>query len=119
MTNKKYQLHQIHLTDEEFNKVNAEGHNSVEKNVFKIEMSFSDKANEISKQAWDKGYYTHVANVTTDDGLEGVFRTTNIGPDKNIEKLSDMYSGSVGDIVIDENNKMFVVANLGFLEVAQ
>ena len=36
MTNKKYQLHQIHLTDEEFNKVNAEGHNSVEKNVFKI-----------------------------------------------------------------------------------
>lgn len=119
MNTKKYQLHQIHLTDEEFNKVNAEGHNSVEKNFLKIEMSFSDKANEISKRAWDKGYYTHVANVITDDGLEGVFRTTNIGPDKNIERLSDMYSGSVGDIVIDENNKMFVIANLGFLEVAQ
>ena len=119
MNNKKYQLHQIHLTDEEFDKVNAEGHNSVEKNILKIEMSLSDKVNQISKKAWDKGYYTHVANVTTDDGLEGVYRTSNIGPDKNIERISDMYSASVGDIVIDEKNKMFVIANLGFVEVAQ
>ena len=90
--NKKYQLHQIHLTDDEFNKVNAEGHNSVEKHKLHIEMSLSDKINSICKQAWDKGYYTHVANVSTADGLEGVFRTSNIGPDDNIERISNMYS---------------------------
>ena len=119
MNNKKYQLHQIHLTDEEFDKVNAEGHNSVEKNILKIEMSLSDKVNQISKKAWDKGYYTHVANVSTADGLEGVFRTSNIGPDDNIERISNMYSASVGDIIIDDNNKMFVVATLGFSEIPQ
>jgi|TARA_X000001388_G_scaffold59000_1_gene44413 hypothetical protein len=117
--NKKYQLHQIHLTDDEFNKVNAEGHNSVEKHKLHIEMSLSDKINSICKQAWDKGYYTHVANVLTADGLEGVFRTSNIGPDDNIEKISNMYSASVGDIIIDDNNKMFVVATLGFSELPQ
>ena len=119
--NKKYQLHQIHLTDDEFNKVNAEGHNSVEKHKLHVQMSIIETTKKIliCKEAWDKGYYTHVANVSTADGLEGVFRTSNIGPDDNIERISNMYSASVGDIIIDDNNKMFVVATLGFSEIPQ
>ena len=34
----KYQLHQIHLTEAEYNKVNAEGHNSVPKHLAHIDM---------------------------------------------------------------------------------
>ena len=45
--NKKYQLHQIHLTDDEFNKVNAEGHNSVEKHKLHVEMSIIETTKQI------------------------------------------------------------------------
>ena len=38
----KYELHQIHLTDEEHNKVNAEGHNSVANHKLHLDMNFSD-----------------------------------------------------------------------------
>ena len=37
----KYKLYQIHLTDAEVDKVNAEGHNSVPKHLTKIDMSFA------------------------------------------------------------------------------
>ena len=114
----KYKLYQIHLTDEEHNKVNAEGHNSVEKHKLHLDMNFSDTAEVLAKEAWDKGYYTHVSNITTDKGLEGVFEVGNIGPEENIERLSQMFSTSVGDIVIDSVGKKHLVASLGFKEVA-
>ena len=108
----KYELHQIHLTDEEHNKVNAEGHNSVAKHKLHLDMNFSDTEEVLAKEAWDKGYYTHVSNITTDNGLEGVFEVGNIGPEENIERLSQMFSTSVGDIVIDSEGKKHVVASL-------
>ena len=114
----KYELHQIHLTDEEHDKVNAEGHDSVEKHKLHCDMRFSKNEESIAKEAWDKGYYTHVSNITTDKGLEGVFEVGNIGPEENIERLSTMYSTSVGDIVIDSDGKKHVVASFGFKEVA-
>ena len=61
----KYELHQIHLTDEEHDKVNAEGHDSVEKHKLHCDMRFSENEESIAKEAWDKGYYTHVSNITT------------------------------------------------------
>ena len=114
----KYELHQIHLTDEEHNKVNAEGHNSVAKHKLHLDMNFSDTEEVLAKEAWDKGYYTHVSNITTDKGLEGVFEVGNIGPEENIERISQMYSTSVGDIVIDSDGKKHLVAGIGFKEVA-
>ena len=113
----KYELHQIHLTDEEHNKVNAEGHNSVEKHKLHLDMNFSDKAEVLAKEAWDKGYYTHVSNITTDKGLEGVFEVGNIGPEENIERLAPMHSVSVADIIVDEAGNKNVVASMGFEEV--
>ena len=47
----KYQLLQIHLTDAEVDKVNAEGHNSVPKQTMKLDMSvgFGKKIAPIAK----------------------------------------------------------------------
>ena len=114
----KYQLFQIHVTDTEVKKINAEGHNSVEKHKLKLDMSFArEKTSSIAKEAFDKGYYTHVSNITTDKGLEGVFEVGNIGPEENIERLHRMYSTSVGDIVVDPAGNKHVVADVGFQEV--
>jgi len=113
----QYQVHQIHVTDAEVKKINTEGHNSVEKHKMKLDMSFSEDASAIAKSAFEKGYYTHVSNITTDKGLEGVFEVGNIGPEENIERLQPMYSTSVGDIVVDPEGNKHVVASFGFKEV--
>ena len=115
----KYEIHQIHLTDEEIDKVNAEGHYSVDRNRLSIEMySRQKQIVPLAQEAWSKGYFTHVANIKTKRGLSGVFQVGNIGPEKNIERLSEMHSVSVGDIVKDEHGTMFVCDNLGWKEVS-
>ena len=114
----KYKLHQIHLTSSEVDLINSTGdHNSVEKQKFKLNMSANENAGEVAKQAWDKGFYTHVSNITATD-LENVFEVGNIGPEESIERIAPMYSVSVGDIVEDENGTMSVVASQGFKDVA-
>ena len=113
-----FKLYQIHLTDAEVDLINAEGHDAVHKQSLKLDMSFSkNDTGTVAADAFNRGYYTHVSNITADN-LEGVFHTGNMGPEENIERLSRMYSVSVGDIVEDETGKQSVVANFGFAEVA-
>ena len=45
----KFKLFQIHLTEAEYNKVNAEGHDSVPKQMTKLDMSFSDNTGALAK----------------------------------------------------------------------
>ena len=114
----KFKLYQIHLTDAEVDKINAEGHDSVHKQSLKLDMSLrKNDTGAIAKEAFDLGYYTHVSNISA-EGLEGVFHVGNMGPESQIERLGDMYSVSVSDIVIDETGKKSVVADVGFERVA-
>jgi len=113
----KFKLFQIHLTEAEHNKVNAQGHDSVPKHKSKLDMSFSKNVGSLAKTAMDNNWYTHVSNITA-EGLEGVFEVGNIGPEENIERLAPMYSVSVADIVEDETGKQFVCASIGWKEVA-
>ena len=65
----KYQLLQIHLTDAEVDKINAEGHDAVDKHKMKLDMSIGMKKKiaPIAKKALELGYYTHVSNIIADD----------------------------------------------------
>ena len=114
----KYQLHQIHLTDAEHDKVNAEGHNSVPKHLAHIDMQvgMGKDISSMAQDAWENGYFTHVSNIEAPT-LEGVFHVGNMGPEEAIERLAPMYSTSVGDIVIDPDGKKYVVASFGFQEL--
>ena len=113
----KFKLYQIHLTEDEYNKVNAEGHNSVPKHLTKIDMSFTEEPGALAKKAMDNNWYTHVSNITAKD-IEDVFRVRNIGPEENIERLAPMFSVSVGDVVENETGDQFVCASFGWKEVA-
>ena len=114
----KYKIFQIKLTDAEVDIVNAEGHDAVHKNSLRLDMNLSkyDTA-QVAADAFRRGYYTHVSNITTEGGLEGVFHVGNMGPESAIERISPMHSLSVGDIVEDVSGKMSVVADWGFKEV--
>ena len=113
-----YKLYQIHLTEAEHNQVNAEGHNSVPKQKLQLDMNFNDNPEAIAKEGMDKGYFTHVSNIYTEQGLEGVFEVGNIGPEANIERLGKMYSVSVGDVVETPEGVRHVVASMGFKQLA-
>tara|TARA_B100000963_G_scaffold1722_1_gene1289 strand:+ start:13880 stop:14227 length:348 start_codon:yes stop_codon:yes gene_type:complete len=114
----KFKLYQIHLTDAEVDKVNAEGHNSVPKHMTKLDMSFAkDEVGSLAKKAMDNNWYTHVSNITAND-INHVFEVGNIGPEENIERLAPMYSVSVSDVVENENGDQFVCASVGWKEVA-
>ena len=116
--NMNYKLYQIHLTEAEHNQVNAEGHNSVPKQKLKLDMNFNEHPEAIAKEGMAKGYFTHVSNIYTEQGLEGVFEVGNIGPEANIERLAPMYSVSVGDVVEDPQGVRHVVASVGFKQLA-
>ena len=80
-------------------------------------MSFPGKKDTgiIAADAFKRGYYTHVSNITADN-LEGVFHVGNMGPEENIERFLPMHSVSVGDIVEDQLGHKSVVASFGFKE---
>ena len=114
----KFKLYQIHLTDSEVDLINEQGHDSVHKQTLKLDMGLrKNDTGAIAREAFDLGYYTHVSNITAKD-YEDVFETGNIGPEENIERISDMYSCSVGDIVEDSQGNKKVVASMGFKDVA-
>ena len=111
-----YKVFQINLTDEEIDTINASGdHGAVPKNLLrmKIEMSFGKPVGDLVKEAFEKGYYEHVSNITA-DSLEGVFEIGNIGPEENIERFAPMHSLSVGDVVLDQDGMFHMVASFGF-----
>ena len=115
-----YKIFQINLTDAEIDTINESGsHSAVHKNVLRldIEMSFGKPVGQLVKEAFEKGYYEHVSNITA-DSLEGVFHVGNMGPEENIERFLPMHSLSVGDVVEDAAGKRHMVASFGFEEVA-
>ena len=113
----KYKIFQIKLTDAEVDLINEKGHDSVHKQSLKLDMNLrKNDTGRIAADAFNRGYYTHVSNITA-DSLEGVFHVGNVGPEENIERISPMHSLSVGDIVEDGSGAMSVVAGYGFKDV--
>ena len=79
----KYKVYQIHLTDAEYDMVNAKGHDSVEKQTLKLDMGLMKSDTKSIAQDFDKGYYTHVSNITA-PSLDKVFEYGNIKTQKRI-----------------------------------
>lgn len=113
-----YQVYQIHLTNEDIDLINSTGdHNAVPANGLKQKMAFArDNIGGYAGEAWDAGYYTHVANITAEN-YDQVFEIGNIGPEQNIERIARMHSVSVGDMIIAEDGTQVVVADFGFVAI--
>jgi len=85
--------------------------------------AFTLAQNGDAKIALQNGCYTHVANIVADD-INHAFEAGNIGPEDRIERLAQMRSVSVGDILVDDEGAWLVMpvgyreVNLEQLEVA-
>jgi len=123
----QFALYQIHLTADEVETINRTGsHNSVPKQAAKLDIQCApDKEQggrqgkeQAAEKAWDAGFYTHVANITASN-LEDVYKVGNIGPEENIERLAEMHSVSVGDVIVENDccGERYVVASFGFQQI--
>ena len=68
-----------------------------------------------AKIALQNGCYTHVANIVADD-INHAFEAGNIGPEDRIERLTQMRSVSVGDILVDDEGAWLVMP-VGYREI--
>lgn len=115
---KTYKLYQIRLTDQEVDMINDLGHGAVPKQIVKLDMHFADNTQELAEDAFNAGYYSHVANIQAED-LEDVFRVGNLCVEDQIERLDFMASPSVGDVIVDESGFFYVIARFGFILMPQ
>lgn len=105
-----FKVYQIQLDEKLVDLINKEGFGCHEKATAYADAQFGNIDAAVAK--FDQ-CYTHVANIIADD-LEHVFEVGNIGPEDRIERLSQMSSLSVGNIVEDADGNRSVVANFGF-----
>ena len=114
----QFAVYQIQLTAAQRNTINESGDfDSVPAFAAKTKMSMDFSGNKIgglASDAFDAGYYTHVANITA-EYYNDCFEVGNIGPDENIERLGRMSSLSVGDVIVAEDGTVAVIAPMGFV----
>jgi len=103
-------VYQIQLTDAEVDALNRG-------EVFEKGKAFFSRMFDDNLKPEIFQFYTHVANVDV-DGFEQAFRAMNLWEDDEnfdrIEKLTDCYSMSVGDIVADHDGTLYRCASFGF-----
>ena len=115
-----YKVYQSRLTDAEVEKVNAEGHDSVPKQMRRLNLSMVYNKTDAEKvemvaEAWSAEDFDHVANVTG-NCLEDVFCATNApNMERFVERLAPMHSLSVGDVVQDDEGRLHLCDTAGFL----
>jgi hypothetical protein len=104
-------VYQIQLTDLEISVANEGG------STPKLEAYF-DRSFDSTFKAENFQYYTHVANVFSND-MEYAFELMNLweGSDNIVEKLGRCSSMSVGDILEMEDGSMYRCASFGFKQI--
>ena len=117
MQMKKYQVHQIQISDEIHDDVNRLGHAGAAKKypAYAAYMAMSFHGSERFDIRFLE-HYTVVAEIDAED-LEQVFVIGNIGPEENITRIRPMHSISVGDIV-ELKGQYFVVDSTGFTSLS-
>jgi len=120
---KTFKIFQIHLTEAEVDTINETGdHFAVPKQAARVRLQFGTDnpkaADDLVNDAFSNGFFKYVGNIRAND-LEGAFETSNIGPEENIERFSQMHSISVGDVILDEDGKYWLTASVGFQEISK
>ena len=104
-------VYQIQLTNAEMDLINLDGEYTPRVNAY------FDRSSDRTFKAENFQYYTHVANVDTDD-MEEAFRAMNLWDgSSDVKRLGHCYSMSVGDIIEMEDGTKFRCASFGFTEL--
>ena len=108
---------QIQYSEADIAAINADQPNAKRKARTEMNFDFAGKnISRIADQALTDGLYTHVSDIRAETP-EHCFEIGNIGPESAITRFSRMSSLSVGDIIVDAEGNVMVVANYGFVAI--
>jgi hypothetical protein len=115
----KFAIYQIQITAAQRKTINESKNDFDSVPAFaakiKMKMADADKIGGLASDAFDAGYYTHVANITAED-FDDCFEVGNVGPDDQIERITvRMSSLSVGDVIVAEDGTVAVIDPVGFV----
>jgi hypothetical protein len=115
----KFAIYQIQITAAQRKTINeSKDFDAVPAFAAKIKMKTHFSGNKIgglASEAFEAGYYTHVANITAED-FDDCFEVGNVGPDDQIERITvRMSSLSVGDVIVAEDGTVAVIDPVGFV----
>lgn len=113
-----YSLYQIYLTDSEAELINTEGYDEASKKSVKVRAHVAAKYGHAFDYAYSTGVYEKVAEINAKSLIE-VFKIGNAGPWENINKLSQMHSVCVGDVIQDECGDLYAIAGHGFQKLTK
>ena len=68
---------------------------------------------ELIADWYQQGLYELVAFIDAND-LDDMYRVGNVGPAEQITRVGNPHSLSVGHIIVDEDDEIYVVAPVGF-----
>lgn len=106
----QFKVFQFQLSDEDTDLVNAKGWDASPKLKAYMNVRFGKWAPIAHK------YYELVAEIEA-VSLAQVFDIGNIGPESAITRRAPMHSVSVGDIIMNEQGDMHLVASVGFTKI--
>lgn len=113
-----YSVYQIQYSQADIAEINAELPNAKRTAKMKMDLDFAGhKIGGFADEALDAGLYTHVSNIEADNP-DDVFEIGNMGPESAITRFSRMHSLSVGDLIVDEEGQVIVIAPVGFVAFA-
>ena len=113
----KFDLYQIQYSEADRAEINAGKINR--KREIRSDMMCDFKGTQIAglaSEAFDDNLYTKVSTIIAEDWNDA-FEVGNIGPENQIIRHGRMASVSVGDILVDEEGQITVVANVGFYAI--
>ena len=112
----KFAVYQIQFTKAQYNAINNDEIVPSFEAKNKMNLDFAGhKIGGLASDAFDAGYYTHVANIEAED-YNDCFEVGNVGPDDQIERITvRMSSLSVGDVIVAEDGTVAVIAPMGFV----
>jgi hypothetical protein len=104
-------VYQIRLTDAEVDAINRD-------ESFPKATAFFSRSFDAKFKAENFQYYTHVANVDSND-MEEAFRAMNLWDDTDglVKKIGPCSSMSVGDILELEDGSKYRCASFGFTQL--
>jgi hypothetical protein len=101
----KYTVYQINLSNEQRNT------HAIRELFLDTIMSPTDEAIVAARDLYNKVAVIEAAS------FGDVFDIGNIGPEQNIQRIADMHSVSVGDIIVSESGEAKYVAPYGFNKI--
>lgn len=118
----KFRLFQIAVPDEEFDAVNEMGWSEAMAKFPRVEASQAVRIGGAKAYVSEYSqYYVNVSDIEANDLENAFFVHNNPFGDEALEeqitRYAEQYSMSVGDVLVDEDGKSFIVDGFGFKEI--